>query len=147
MNREGTHHACGHYVVTRKVQKHDCNSKYCMQSRLHPPNCRACPNCARVRIRHLYFHFIAHDLNRCSTWVPITKKLLHMNLARIAPSAITGTTKGHAVHDHTTNTTTFFVCNHRSESCNCYHRATRIPRTTCFRRLASLLSALSYPLY
>ncbi|KIM40126.1 hypothetical protein M413DRAFT_73871, partial [Hebeloma cylindrosporum] len=44
---EGTHHGCGHYIITRKVAREDCRTKYCMNSDLHMQNCPHCPNCKR----------------------------------------------------------------------------------------------------
>ncbi|KAF9460700.1 hypothetical protein BDZ94DRAFT_878651 [Collybia nuda] len=66
LDTEGTHYACGHYVITRKLEKHDCNNKYCTQSKLHPPDCRSCPNCAR---------YVGPDLKETTTcesrsWCP-----------------------------------------------------------------------------
>ncbi|EAU91405.1 hypothetical protein CC1G_01894 [Coprinopsis cinerea okayama7 len=47
LNTEGTQHGCGHYIITKKIDKQDCNSKFCINSRLHAPNCPHCPNCKR----------------------------------------------------------------------------------------------------
>ncbi|TFK26464.1 hypothetical protein FA15DRAFT_679546 [Coprinopsis marcescibilis] len=48
LKTEGTKHGCGHYIITRKVEQRDCNSPYCIHSRLHAqPNCPHCPHCRR----------------------------------------------------------------------------------------------------
>ncbi|KDR75889.1 hypothetical protein GALMADRAFT_512444 [Galerina marginata CBS 339.88] len=47
LHTEGTQHGCGHYIITRKVAKEDCRSKYCINSDRHPDNCPSCPNCKR----------------------------------------------------------------------------------------------------
>ena len=46
---EGTLHSCGHYIITKKLRKDDCNSKFCIFSARHPPtDCPSCPHCTRV---------------------------------------------------------------------------------------------------
>ncbi|KAF8234018.1 hypothetical protein L208DRAFT_1264013, partial [Tricholoma matsutake] len=44
---EGTHHGCGHYVVTRTLEKHDCGNRFCTLSQSHLRDCPHCPNCTR----------------------------------------------------------------------------------------------------
>ncbi|KAF9566760.1 hypothetical protein CPC08DRAFT_82584 [Agrocybe pediades] len=45
---EGTMYGCGHYIITRKVAKEDCQNRWCVNSVKHPQNgCGACPNCKR----------------------------------------------------------------------------------------------------
>ncbi|KAF9475547.1 hypothetical protein BDN70DRAFT_813977, partial [Pholiota conissans] len=45
---EGTMHGCGHYIITRKVRKDDCNDRFCIFSARHPEaNCVHCPECKR----------------------------------------------------------------------------------------------------
>ncbi|KZT41488.1 hypothetical protein SISSUDRAFT_1126454 [Sistotremastrum suecicum HHB10207 ss-3] len=39
---EGTSHGCGHYVITKRVDKVDCGSPRCKHSNRHDPNCRDC---------------------------------------------------------------------------------------------------------
>ncbi|KIM69219.1 hypothetical protein SCLCIDRAFT_104098, partial [Scleroderma citrinum Foug A] len=46
LSSEGTKYGCGHYRVTRKVRKIDCNSPYCTHSVRHPPSCLDC-HCER----------------------------------------------------------------------------------------------------
>ncbi|KAI6026258.1 hypothetical protein PISMIDRAFT_674380 [Pisolithus microcarpus 441] len=46
LETEGTKYGCGHYQVTRKVRKIDCNSPYCTHSIRHSPNCLDC-HCER----------------------------------------------------------------------------------------------------
>lgn len=42
LETEGTKYGCGHYVITKKVCKLDCNNRYCIWSSLHPPSCHPC---------------------------------------------------------------------------------------------------------
>ncbi|KAI0081212.1 hypothetical protein K474DRAFT_1703958 [Panus rudis PR-1116 ss-1] len=42
LETEGTKYGCGHYVITKKVAKHDCGSPYCTHSAAHNPHCRNC---------------------------------------------------------------------------------------------------------
>lgn len=47
---EGTQHGCGHYIITKKLRKDDCNSRFCIFSARHPlTDCPSCPHCTRVR--------------------------------------------------------------------------------------------------
>ncbi|EIM81248.1 uncharacterized protein STEHIDRAFT_66971 [Stereum hirsutum FP-91666 SS1] len=41
-NSEGTKYGCGHYVITKKLRKIDCNNSHCSYSRRHPSNCSPC---------------------------------------------------------------------------------------------------------
>ena len=47
LHTEGTQHRCGHYIITKKVAKDDCNSRFCMNSDAHADPCPHCPECAR----------------------------------------------------------------------------------------------------
>ncbi|KAF8161098.1 hypothetical protein B0H34DRAFT_366145 [Crassisporium funariophilum] len=48
LHTEGTQHGCGHYIITRKVMKEDCLSRFCINSNYHQENnCPHCPNCKR----------------------------------------------------------------------------------------------------
>jgi len=49
--REGTQHGCGHYIVTKKLRKEDCDYQFCMNSESHPSGrCNGCgQSCKRVR--------------------------------------------------------------------------------------------------
>ncbi|KAF8798711.1 hypothetical protein BYT27DRAFT_7228292 [Phlegmacium glaucopus] len=47
LHTEGTQHGCGHYIITRKVLKTDCLSRFCMNSTYHQEDCPHCPNCKR----------------------------------------------------------------------------------------------------
>ncbi|KIK01429.1 hypothetical protein K443DRAFT_568719 [Laccaria amethystina LaAM-08-1] len=47
LRTEGTQHGCGHYIITRKVDKRDCMSEYCIYSDYHSEHCPHCPNCKR----------------------------------------------------------------------------------------------------
>ncbi|EIW83208.1 hypothetical protein CONPUDRAFT_152244 [Coniophora puteana RWD-64-598 SS2] len=42
LETEGTKHGCGHYVISKKLMKHDCGNRYCRNSAAHPPNCPDC---------------------------------------------------------------------------------------------------------
>ncbi|CAL1707540.1 unnamed protein product [Somion occarium] len=42
LHTEGTKYGCGHYVITRKVSKIDCNNPYCALSRAHRNPCHGC---------------------------------------------------------------------------------------------------------
>ncbi|KAF8503068.1 hypothetical protein JB92DRAFT_2971715 [Gautieria morchelliformis] len=47
---EGTSYTkCGHYIQTKWIAKIDCNSRRCVKSDLHPPNCSTCAQCEQVR--------------------------------------------------------------------------------------------------
>jgi len=47
LHTEGTQYGCGHYVITNKYDKRDCDNRYCIYSTAHPSNCPNCPNCKR----------------------------------------------------------------------------------------------------
>lgn len=47
LRTEGTQHGCGHYIITKKVDRRDCMSEYCIYSDYHSENCPHCPNCKR----------------------------------------------------------------------------------------------------
>ncbi|EIW63113.1 uncharacterized protein TRAVEDRAFT_43419 [Trametes versicolor FP-101664 SS1] len=40
LDTEGTRYFCGHYIITKKLRKHDCQSPWCWNSIRHrcPPN-------------------------------------------------------------------------------------------------------------
>ncbi|VDB95103.1 unnamed protein product [Peniophora sp. CBMAI 1063] len=42
LDTEGTQHGCGHYVITKKLRKNDCGSRWCAASVAHPKDCRNC---------------------------------------------------------------------------------------------------------
>ncbi|KIP10854.1 hypothetical protein PHLGIDRAFT_115001 [Phlebiopsis gigantea 11061_1 CR5-6] len=42
LETEGLQYSCGHYVITRKVNKIDCNSPYCTWSSRHRQPCNPC---------------------------------------------------------------------------------------------------------
>ncbi|KAH9940507.1 uncharacterized protein BXZ73DRAFT_98934 [Epithele typhae] len=42
LDTEGAKYDCGHYIITRKLRKIDCESPYCYNSRRHPNPCPGC---------------------------------------------------------------------------------------------------------
>jgi len=42
LDTEGTKHGCGHYVITNKLRKYDCNNQFCALSVKHNPDCQDC---------------------------------------------------------------------------------------------------------
>ncbi|THH18469.1 hypothetical protein EUX98_g8951 [Antrodiella citrinella] len=42
LETEGTKYACGHYAITRKLRKIDCNLDTCIHSRRHHMPCYNC---------------------------------------------------------------------------------------------------------
>ncbi|KJA19913.1 hypothetical protein HYPSUDRAFT_204167 [Hypholoma sublateritium FD-334 SS-4] len=48
LHTEGTQHGCGHYIITKKLRKDDCDSRFCIFSARHPrADCPSCPHCTR----------------------------------------------------------------------------------------------------
>ncbi|KAF8658250.1 hypothetical protein AX16_002026 [Volvariella volvacea WC 439] len=47
LDTEGTKHGCGHYIITKKLVKIDCNDPFCIHSSAHPDPCPHCPSCNR----------------------------------------------------------------------------------------------------
>ncbi|KAI0092961.1 hypothetical protein BDY19DRAFT_399383 [Irpex rosettiformis] len=42
LETEGIQYACGHYVITRKIRKIDCNKPTCVHSAQHRTPCNHC---------------------------------------------------------------------------------------------------------
>ncbi|KAI0371033.1 hypothetical protein BV20DRAFT_206456 [Pilatotrama ljubarskyi] len=42
LETEGTKYGCGHYIITRKLRKIDCESQWCYHSRRHRNPCHNC---------------------------------------------------------------------------------------------------------
>jgi hypothetical protein len=63
-------------LKTRKVDKRDCMSEYCIYSDYHSEHCPHCPNCKRVRFYlFLFYPLLPHPhLNPFSTMIRIIQK-------------------------------------------------------------------------
>ncbi|OCH85809.1 hypothetical protein OBBRIDRAFT_283706 [Obba rivulosa] len=42
LETEGTKYICGHYIITKKLCKHDCWNPRCIHSASHPNPCHNC---------------------------------------------------------------------------------------------------------
>ncbi|KAH9858630.1 hypothetical protein C2E23DRAFT_880092 [Lenzites betulinus] len=42
LETEGTKYGCGHYIITKKLRKLDCENQWCIHSVMHRNPCHGC---------------------------------------------------------------------------------------------------------